>query len=119
MTIDRAPAHLSDMLAFVRELRALLRDQSLPQYKSDRVRNLAVEKLFINLGEAALRLAEAQRARIGGVPWRQVIGLRNILAHGYEQVDHETLYRTVTAELGLVEAALAGALDRIGAEGPH
>jgi len=119
MTIDRAPAHLSDMLAFVRELRGLLQDQSLSQYKSDRMRNLAVEKLFINLGEAALRLAEAQRARIGGVPWRQVIGLRNILAHGYEQVDHETLYRTVTAELGPVEAALAEALARVAGDSPR
>lgn len=85
MTIDRAPAHLSDMLAFVRELRALLKGQALADYKSDRVRNLAVEKLFINLGEAAQRLADVQRAEIGGVPWRQIIGLRNILAHGYEQ----------------------------------
>jgi uncharacterized protein with HEPN domain len=119
VTIDRSPAHLSDMLAFVRELRALLLERSLAQYQSDRVRNLAVEKLFINLGEAALRLAETQRARISGVPWRQIVGLRNILAHGYEQVDHETLYRTVTTELGDVEAALADALARAGGDVLH
>lgn len=119
MTIDRAPAHLSDMLVFVRELRTLLKDRSLAQYKSDRVRNLAVEKLFINLGEAAQRLTETQRAQIGGVPWRQIIGLRNILAHGYEQVDHETLFRTVTADLGAVESPLAEALARAGGGGPR
>ena len=79
--------------------------------------NLAVEKLFINLGEAAQRLSEPERAQIAGVPWRQIIGLRNILAHGYEQVDHETLFRTVTADLGGVETTLRAALERVGGSG--
>jgi uncharacterized protein with HEPN domain len=117
--IDRVPAHLSDMLAFVRELRTLLQGRSLAQYQSDRVLNLAVEKLFINLGEAAQRLAQQHRAQIAGVPWRQIIGLRNILAHGYEQVDHETLYRTITADLAAVESALAEALTPSGDDAAH
>ena len=51
------------------------------------------------------------------MPWRQIIGLRNILAHGYEQVDHETLFRTVTADLGGVETTLRAALERVGGSG--
>lgn len=76
-----------------------------------------MEKLFIHLGEAAQRLSEAQRLQVPGVPWRQIIGLRNILAHGYEQVDHETLYRTVTADLGAVETSLCAALAHVGGSG--
>ena len=53
------------------------------------------------------------------MPWRQIIGLRNILAHGYEQVDHETLFRTVIADLGAVETALAVALASVGGDGRH
>lgn len=109
-TIDRTPAHLSDMLSFVRELRAIVGSMTLEAYRAERVLNLAVEKLFINLGEAAQRVPEVERSNIDGVPWRQVIGLRNILAHGYEQVDHETLFRTVTTELTAVEVALAKSL---------
>ncbi len=81
--------------------------------------NQAVEKLFIILGEAAGRLWKAQRAQIGGVPRRQIIGLRNILAHGYEHVYHEALFRTVTADLGAVGAALAEALACAGGDGPR
>ena len=114
MTIDRTPAHLSDMLAFVRELRAIAGNATLEAYRGQRVLNLAVEKLFINLGEAAQRVPEVDRASIGGVPWRQIIGLRNILAHGYEQVDHETLHRTVTTELAAVEHSLADLLAQRG-----
>ena len=106
MTIDRTPAHLSDMLGFVRELRDIVGGTTLDAYLLNRVLNLAVEKLFINLGEAAQRVPETDRIAISDLPWRQIIGLRNILAHGYEQVAHETLYRTVTTELAAVEQVL-------------
>lgn len=106
MTIDRTPAHLVDMLGFVREMRAIVSATTLDSYLQDRILNLAVEKLFINLGEAAQRVPDAQQTKMADVPWRQIIGLRNILAHGYEQVDQETLNRTVTTELDAVEEAL-------------
>lgn len=77
---------------------------------ADRILNPASEKLFINLGEAAQRIPQTERAAIRGVPWRQIIGLRNILAHGYERIDQETLHRTAAADLPAVEAALTAAL---------
>ncbi len=46
-----------------------------------------------------------------GVPWRQIIGLRNILAHGYEQTEHESLYRTARHDLQPVAHALQEWLD--------
>jgi uncharacterized protein with HEPN domain len=107
---DRVPAHLADMLAFVRELRQLLAPLSLDEYKANRVLNLAVEKPFINLGEAAARVPDDRRGAFDPMPWRQIIGLRNVLAHGYEQVEHETLYITVCQELPDVESALSKAL---------
>lgn len=110
MTLDRAPAHLADMLGFVRELRAIAAAHTLEVFVADRILNLATEKLFINLGEAAQRLSDAERVAIGGVPWRQIIGLRNILAHGYERIDQETLYRTAATDLATVEEALVKAL---------
>ena len=110
MSIDRTPAHLADMLGFVRELRAIASTHTLDVFMSDRILNLAVEKLFINLGEAAQRIPEAERADMTRLPWRQVIGLRNILAHGYERIDQETLYRTAAAELAAVERELMACL---------
>lgn len=110
MTLDRAPAHLADMLGFVRELRAIACAHTQEAFVAGRILNLATEKLFINLGEAAQRLSDAERASIVGVPWRQIIGLRNILAHGYERIDQETLYRTAATDLVAVEEALVKAL---------
>lgn len=97
--MDRNLAHLSDMLGFVDELEAMLAGQTLAGFTADRMRQLAVEKLFLNLGEAASRIDPAFRAQCADLPWRQMIGLRNLLAHGYEQVAQETLFKAVQCDL--------------------
>lgn len=106
--MDRTPAHVADMLEFASELMSLVAGKSLQAVVADRVLCLAIEKLFINLGEAARRVGPTESARIPDVPWTKVVGLRNILAHGYEQIEHEVLYRAVIDDL----PGLAAALDR-------
>lgn len=114
--MDRTPAHLADMLRFTQELRSLANGHTLETFTSNRVLCLAVEKLFINLGEAAYRVDSESASQWPGIPWRRVIGLRNILAHGYEQVAHEILFKTITDDLPTLEMAIADTL-RISEQG--
>ena len=46
------------------------------------------------------------RMHIRGVPQTRVIGLRNILAHGYEQIEHEVLYKAVVDDLPALATVL-------------
>lgn len=110
--MDRTAAYIADMAQAIRELIGLTQATSLTQFTGDRIRCLAAEKLFINLGEAARRVAPDRAAAIPGVPWSRVIGLRNILAHGYEQIEHEVLFKTIVEDLPAVAAALEDWLDR-------
>lgn len=116
MAIDRVPAHLQDMLQFVLELRAMAAGRDEADFVTDRIRCLATEKLFINPGEAATRVGDASAA-FPEIPWRRLIGLRNILAHGYETVSHGVLYRTIEQDLPGLEALLRRALRSIDPEG--
>ena len=111
MILDRTPAHLTDMLGFVCELRSLVDGLSLADFSKNRVLCLAVEKLSINLGEAAYRLGGEASKTMPGVPWRQITGLRNILAHGYDQVAHEVLFNTIINDLPAVESSLRQLID--------
>ncbi len=111
MTLDRKPAHLIDMLGFVCELRSLIKGLSLADFSKNRVLCLALVKLFINLGEAAYRLGEEASKTMPGVPWRQITGLRNISAHGYDQVAHEVLFNTIINDLPAVESSLRQLID--------
>lgn len=52
----------------------------------------AVERQVFVIGEAAARLPDEWKQRRPGVPWRKIIGLRNLLAHGYWVIDVEELW---------------------------
>jgi len=57
------------------------------------------------IGEAARRVSAAGWARLPSVPWHQIVGTRNRVAHDYMNVDLELLWRIVMEELPpLVEA---------------
>ncbi len=59
------------------------------------------------LGEAANRLSEAFRGRRSQIPWRLMIGMRNRLIHGYDEVDMEEVWNTAERDVPSLLVALA------------
>lgn len=72
----------------------------------------AVERKIFVIGEAATRLPAAVRDDNPRVPWRLIIGMRNILAHAYWQIDRRVLWDAATRSVpdlaSLVREILAG-----------
>jgi uncharacterized protein with HEPN domain len=68
-------------------------------WEKDRVRQLAVERLLEIIGEAANSLSEGFRARHPGIPWRDIIGMRVVLAHHYHRVDPSQVWVIAAIEV--------------------
>jgi len=66
---------------------------------SDRQFSLALVRLLEIIGEAANRVPNDERARIPEVPWAQIVGLRNRLIHGYDEVDFDILWQIASHDL--------------------
>jgi uncharacterized protein with HEPN domain len=96
---NRDPGYLWDMLDAARAIREFTSGVTFHQYENDRKLRLAVERGFEIVGEAARRVSEAFQQAHPDIPWRQVIGLRNILAHDYGEVRHERIWLVITAHL--------------------
>ena len=80
---------------------------SLDQYVGDKMRRSAVERQLEILGEACSRLARIESALIDQVPnLKLAVDLRNRIIHGYDAVDDEIVYLTVTEDLGALKADL-------------
>lgn len=55
------------------------------------------------IGEAASRLSPETRAAADEIPWRRIVGMRNILVHEYEGVDLDIVWGVVPELPGLRE----------------
>ncbi|MGH8908170.1 MAG: HepT-like ribonuclease domain-containing protein [Egibacteraceae bacterium] len=62
------------------------------------------------IGEAAGRLSEDIRARHPDVPWRSMIGMRNVIVHGYFHIDLDAVWSVVEHELGKLKTAVESIL---------
>jgi len=51
------------------------------------------------IGESATKLSEEIRNKTLHLPWRQMIGMRNILIHGYFDVNTNQVWNVVANEL--------------------
>lgn len=80
---DDRIADILDAARGIAEITELGRDA----WDKDRIRQLAVERLLEIIGEAANSLSDDFHAKHPGIPWRDIIGLRVVLAHHYHRVD--------------------------------
>ena len=93
---------LVDMLVHAKEAIALLGEASQDELASDRVLQLALERLIEIVGEAANRISSNTQQRHAQIPWPQIIGMHNRLVHGYNAMNLDRLWDTITYELPLL-----------------
>ena len=70
------------------------------------VRNLEV------IGEAARNIPESVRSRHPDVPWKKMIGLRNIVAHEYFGIDLGIVWEIATRNIEETKAAVESVLEQ-------
>lgn len=95
---ERDYAYLWDMLEAAKEVESMLDQYDLAAFLADRVMLRAIERGVEIMGESARRVSASYQNDHPEIPWREIIGQRNILAHEYGQIDHELLYKTATED---------------------
>lgn len=58
------------------------------------------------LGEAARHVPSAVQAATERIAWREIIGMRNRLAHGYLSIDNDLVWQTVQTEVPILLRSL-------------
>ena len=90
---------LLDMLNHAEEAVALLDDSGLNDLAENRVMELALRKLVEIVGEAANRTSLTTQQRYLEIPWPEIVGMRNRLIHGYDDISLDRLWDTINNEL--------------------
>jgi uncharacterized protein with HEPN domain len=96
---ERDAAHLWNLLVASRRIQGFIAGVGLTEYIRHALLPSAVERQFEILGEETRKLSNTFREKHPEIPWRQMVGLRNILAHRYYAVDHQRLWNMMHDEL--------------------
>lgn len=90
---------LRHMLDAAREAVQMAQGKTRAELDIDRPLNLSLVRLLEIVGEAASRVPVDERALYSSIPWVQIVGLRNRLIHGYDNVDFDILWEIVIHDL--------------------
>lgn len=93
-------AILVDMLEFTREVVSFIEGRTRQDLDTDRTLLRALERALELIGECARKVPESTRRTYPAVPWKAMVGMRNIIAHEYERVNLDQLWRTAHRDIG-------------------
>ena len=65
------------------------------------------------IGEAARTLPGDVRATAPEVPWSEIIGMRNILVHGYFDIDTDIVWEAATRDVPAIKPAVEQLLESL------
>lgn len=69
------------------------------RFGAEPVLQAAAQRWLEIIGEAAARLSDDFQTTHPEVAWRSLIGMRNILAHGYFHIDDDIVWAAVTVSV--------------------
>ncbi len=93
---------LDDIAEAIKTIRTHAADRS----SGERLRRDALLYNLLILGEAVNALGEETKAHHPEIPWRQIAGLRDLLAHEYYRIDSAEIDRVIARDLAPLQAAI-------------
>ncbi|HET8748579.1 MAG TPA: HepT-like ribonuclease domain-containing protein [Ramlibacter sp.] len=114
-----ARAFLWDVLEAAQAIESFVQGLDATSYAAQPLVHSAVERKFLVIGEALNQLSKADPTTAARIPdLRAVIGFRNLLVHGYAEVDHDIVWYAIHKSLPQLREVAAGILkDFAGRDG--
>ncbi len=78
-------------------------------FEDDKTQDAILYNLII-IGEAANKVTEDFREEFSTIPWSSIIGTRNIIAHGYDHVKLEIVWKILQEDLQVLKVEISNAL---------
>ncbi len=96
---DKNPAYLWDILDAASTILQFTSGLKMGQYLKDRKLQLAVERLLEVIGEAANRVSSDFQQSHPEIPWKKIVGQRNVIAHEYGEIKQERIWTVVSSNI--------------------
>jgi uncharacterized protein with HEPN domain len=102
-----------DMVDAIAKIQEFTIGMDESDYLENELVQSAVERKLEILGEAARRVSHEFQTQHAEIDWRNTIGLRNIIAHRYDQIDQERVWNIAQTVLPTLKDLLMPLLPPI------
>ncbi len=109
--MSRDQQSVRDMWNAAQEILSFTKGMDRPSLAGDRRTQAAVLYDIVVIGEAVNRLSDDFRAQHSAIPWKDIIGMRNVLAHQYDAVSVEIVWNVVHQDIPELMAMIAPLLS--------
>ncbi len=110
--MQREPAaYLYDIVQAAERIQRFVGTHSFESYITDELVRAGVERQFEIIGEALNHLGQRDKALLSQIREHQkIIGFRNILIHGYKEIDDAVVWSVIVEKLPLLVEDVSVAL---------
>jgi uncharacterized protein with HEPN domain len=93
----RIQSHITRMIDSATSAQHFVEDTALEDYLLDDMKQSACTLKLLPIGEEATKLLRDHKDFTDAnpnIPWQSMIGMRNRIAHGYFEIDHQVVWTT-------------------------
>jgi uncharacterized protein with HEPN domain len=105
--------YVEDMLEFCERAKDYSSGLSLGELLGDQMRYDAILRNLELIGEASTHVDEAIRALAPAIPWREIVGTRNRVAHAYLGISPKVVWTILQEDLPALAKQLRLLLEKL------
>ncbi len=105
--------YLNDIVRSCDLIVAFIDDMNLDEFLHDEKTKSAVVWQFQIIGEAPRQLPDQVRNEHSEIPWKEIIGMRNVLTHGYFGVDYQAVWDAFITEVPTLRKKIEETLRKL------
>jgi len=98
--------YIQDVLDSIKKIQVYTKGVSKEKFAKNSLIVDAVARNLEIIGEASKRIPIDIKRRMPDVPWKKIIGLRNMLIHEYSGIDKEIIWDILENKLDVLAASL-------------
>lgn len=91
--------YIEDIEESIQKIEKYVKNVKKDEFLNDDELQDAVIRRFAIIGEAAGRIPKVYKEKYPNIPWKKMIGMRNILIHVYSDADFDSIWDTIENDL--------------------
>jgi uncharacterized protein with HEPN domain len=98
--------YLADIKESILKIQSYSKGCTLESLKDDDKTYDSILLNFLVIGEAAVKIPDEIKNEHPDIDWRGMIGMRNIIAHGYFKIDPKIIWDSINKDLPILLNAI-------------